>query len=342
MVDSQQARRAGSSEPSAELHIEIACDESGFSGGNLAGRGHSPVFAHASIRIEPDTAAELIRDLRQRIGARGEGEYKAAEILRPRRRPALLWLLGPGSPIRGNAYVHLTDTRFFVLARLLDVLLGEPTASGIAAPGRDVTTRRMAVELYRSGEQAYGTTRWQEFLTLSANLLRTNNRWLPKTPVPTFYATVEAMAQAPAKLEVKQLMGLLQLTRPIAEATRAAHLENPKLTPLMEPLLPALNCAVDHWGSQAQTLAVVHDEQSALTPERVAEISAAFAAQHPGQRLTSVRFADSSREPRVQTADFVAGIARRLAGDELHGRMDAELMALLRPLIARDSVWVGP
>ena len=36
-------------------HLEIACDESGFSGGNLVG-GESPVFAHASVRIEPSDA----------------------------------------------------------------------------------------------------------------------------------------------------------------------------------------------------------------------------------------------------------------------------------------------
>jgi hypothetical protein len=40
----------------------------------------------------------------------------------------------------------------------------------------------------------------------------------------------------------------------------------------MEPLLPAFSRAVDHWGSQAQTLAVLHDEQSALTRERIADI----------------------------------------------------------------------
>ena len=90
-------------------------------------------------------------------------------------------------------------------------------------------------------------------------------------------------------------------------------MQNPKLTPLMEPLLPAFSRAVHHWGSQAQTLAVVHDEQSALTPERIADIATAFTADHRGHELTEVRFADSSREPAVQIADFVAGIARRLA-----------------------------
>ena len=79
------------------MHLEIACDESGFSGGNLVGQGHSPVFAHASIRIDSDTASQLVQHLRSEIGARGEGEYKSAEILRPRRRPIVLWLFGPST-----------------------------------------------------------------------------------------------------------------------------------------------------------------------------------------------------------------------------------------------------
>ena len=312
-------------------HIEIACDESGFSGGNLVGGGHSPVFAHASVRIESEAAGELVQHLRREIGARGDGEYKSPEILRPRRRPVVLWLLGPSSPIHGNAHVHLTDTRFFVLARLLDVLLGGHAVRGIACPGRNPHTRPMALALYRSGEQSYGTARWQEFLTLSANLFRTNNRWLPKTPVPMFYAAVEAMAQTSAAADVQQVMSLLRSTRPIAEATRSSHLQNPKLTPLMEPLLPALNRTVHYWGAYTQTLSVVHDEQSALTPERIADIATAFAASdHPGHQLTEVRLVDSRREPRVQLADFVAGIARRLAADELKGRADPEIITLAR------------
>jgi hypothetical protein len=323
-----------------EHHIEIACDESGFSGGNLVGRAASPVFAHASIRIEPATAAELLQHLRREIGARGTGEYKSPEILRPRRRPILLWLLGSSSPIHGNAYVHLTDTRFFVLARLVDVLLGAQRVSGIASPGRDPRTREMALALYRSGEESYGAPRWQEFLTLSANLFRTNNRWLPKKPVETFYAAIETMAAASAVADVEGVVSLLRSTRHIAEATRASHLESPKLPPLMEPLLPAVNDAVHHWGSRAQSLSVVHDEQSALTPERIAEIATTYARGRTGHRLSEVRLVDSSREPRIQIADFVAGIARRLANDQLKGRADPEVTDLLSPLIDRDSVWV--
>ena len=200
----------------------------------------------------------------------------------------------------------------------------------------------MALALYGHAEQSYGRSRWQEFLTLSANLFRTNNRWLPKTPVPTFYATVDNMATFSTAAELREVMDLLRSTRPIAEATRASYLENPKLTPLMEPLLPALNRAVHHWGSYAQTLSVVHDEQSALTPERLADIATAYAANQPGRQLTDVRLVDSSREPRVQIADFVAGIARKLASDQLQDQADPEIAALLGPLVDHQSVWVHP
>jgi hypothetical protein len=329
-------------QPPVVRHIEIACDESGFSGGNLVGGGHSPVFAHACTRIEPEPAARLIKHLRREIGARGTGEYKSPEILRPRRRPLLLWLLGPSSPIHGNAYVHLTDTRFFVLARMVDVLLGEQPVSGIASPGRDARTRRLTMALYRHGEQSYGAANWQEFLTLSANLFRTHNRWLPSEPVQTFYAAVDSMVMTTAGADLTEVMRLLRSTRPIAEATRGSYVDNFKLTPLMEPLLPALNRAVHHWGSFAQTISVVHDEQSALTPERLADIATAYSASHPGRQLTDVRLVDSRREPRVQIADFVAGIARRVASDQLKGQPDPELTALLRPVVDQESVWVRP
>jgi hypothetical protein len=323
----------------AARHIDIACDESGFSGGSLVG-GQNPVFAHASVRIELEDARQLVDSLLRQIGAHGSGEYKAAELLRARHRPVLLRLLASSSPIQQNASVHLTNNHFFVLARVLDVLLGEEAVSGTSCPGRISRIRPMAVTLYRLGAQTYGMPRWQDFLTLAANLFRTNNRWLPKTPVPLFYAAVDALVEAQAAAEVHEIMTRLQPTRPVAEAIRELHMRNPKLTPLLEPLIPALTRAVDCWGSYAETISVVHDEQSALTSERIADIAATFSVRHPGRRLIAVRQVDSRGDARVQLADFVAGIARRLASDQLAGRGDTELLTLLSPLIDGESIWV--
>ena len=215
----------------------------------------------------------------------------------------MLWLLGTSSPIYGNAHVHLSDTRFFVLARLVDVLLGREPVHGIACPGRNPDTRAMALTLHRSGEQSYGMARWQEFLTQSANLFRTNNRWLPKMPVQMFYATVQSMAWANAAADVRQVVSLLPPTRPIAEATRSSHLQNPKLTPLMEPLLPARNRTVHYWGSYTRALSVLHDEQSAVTQ------SASPTSQRPRRRA---RGKPADRGPTRRFSWGTSSAARRL------------------------------
>ena len=49
-----------------------------------------------------------------------------------------------------------------------------------------------------------------------------------------------------------------------------------------------------------------------------------------GASLHGLRFVDSRTDPRVQVADFLAGTARRIASDDLAGRGDPELTALVR------------
>ncbi|WP_221441221.1 hypothetical protein [Jiangella mangrovi] len=78
---------------------------------------------------------------------------------------------------------------------------------------------------------------------------------------------------------------------------------------------------------------MLHDEQRILTPERLAALGTL------NGRLAGLRFADSIVEPRVQVADFLAGVARRIAEDALAGALDPELAGLLRPYVDPRSVW---
>lgn len=41
----------------------------------------------------------------------------------------------------------------------------------------------------------------------------------------------------------------------------------------------------------------------------------------------------------MQIADFLAGVARKIASDELNGNGDAELTSLLRPYVDVLSIW---
>ncbi|ALG09036.1 DUF3800 domain-containing protein [Kibdelosporangium phytohabitans] len=101
----------------------------------------------------------------------------------------------------------------------------------------------------------------------------------------------------------------------------------------LDLLIPAIVRAVDRWGA-GEPVAIVHDRQNLLTGERISLLR-----QMLGERLTDVRFVDSRDDARVQVADFLAGVARRIASDELNGRGDWELVDALRPYVDPMSIW---
>ena len=314
--------------------VEIACDESGFTGSNLVA-GPDTVLAHASIHIDEPTARDLVQDVRRRIDA-PDGELKAAQLLRDRYRPVVIWLLSPGSPIPDHARVHLTETRSFVLARLADLLLGPEPVSATDSPGRAAEIRAAAYALNRDGPSAFGVDRWRHFLRVAVNLLRTSRRWPAGQPIEEFLGVLDALPLAGVPTELAEVIMRLRAARPIIPSRRATYVEDPNRTPLREPLIPALTRTVLAWGSTEHDLAVVHDEQSALTRSRLAEIAAVFAAANSGRQLT-VRRVDSRDDARVQVADVLAGMARRVTSAGLAGRADPELMALLGPMIDPES-----
>jgi hypothetical protein len=143
---------------------------------------------------------------------------------------------------------------------------------------------------------------------------------------------LDALPRSGVSVELAEVIIRLRAARFVIESRRASYVEDPNRTPLREPLIPALTQTVLAWGSTGYDLSVVHDEQSALTRSRIAEIAAVFAAAHPGRRL-SVRRVDSRDDARVQVADVLAGLARRVTTAQLAGRPDPELNALLAPMI---------
>ncbi|WP_433383039.1 hypothetical protein ACQPZX_20275 [Actinoplanes sp. CA-142083] len=328
-------RRWASGRPRGVPHVEIACDESGFAGGNLVG-GHAPVLAHASVRMDGETAASVMAGLRARMDGGPRGELKAGALLR---RPALAHsLLAADGPLAGAARVHLVDTVYFALARLADLLA--PGALVMATLGTDLPRRTSAARiLHARGPAIYGPERWRRFLTTASDLMRTNSRWTAPEPVAPFAAALDDLLATPG--EVADVLRPMRAQLPAAAAARAALKADPKLPTLLEPVVPALARAVTMWAPADGTLSVVHDDQSAVTPERIATIAA-------GTGLVEVTIVDSRTDPRVQVADLLAGIARRVATDHLAAvtlaeagtaQPDETLTALLRPLIDPGSTW---
>ncbi|HEX8861869.1 MAG TPA: hypothetical protein VGC06_22740 [Actinomycetes bacterium] len=319
--------------PTARPPLEIACDESGYEGENLIG-GTTDVFAHAGVRLDGEAATACLREIHRRIRSPVR-EYKSTHLLREKHRPVLEWFLGPSGLLHGDAHVQLTDKTFFVVATLVDLLAPRPAVPAGAGPARDPRSREMAATLYRQGPATFGAARWQRFLASFTDVLRPRNRHGPETPVETFFGMVDDLRRASPPGPVAELLGLLCQARPRALALRAL-LDDPSTIPALDLLFPAIVGAVAWWGRDAAPVAIVHDEHSTLTTRRIARLQR---LPEVGGRLASLRRVDSRADARVQVADFLAGVARKIASDARNGHGDAELTALLRPYVDARSIW---
>jgi hypothetical protein len=229
----------------------------------------------------------------------------------------LEWFLGASGPLYGNAHVVLVEKSFFVVDRVMDLLLGDP------APAR---------ALFRAGRERFGDERWARFLEASNDLMRARSNGHRDAPVDSFFLAVDALRRARPHDEAGEILALPAAARDRALAYRARITEGPAVVPALNPLVPAIVRTTAHWGAGGHLVSLVHDEQNVLTAQRIAWLKETAG-------LLGLRLVDSRLDPRVQLADFLAGIARKIASDELNGRGDPALTALLRPYVDEDSVW---
>lgn len=329
--------------------VEIACDESGFSGRNLV-RSDTPVFAHASVRLRTGSAARLIRDVRDRSHA-PVPEYKSGQLLREKDRSLLEWFLGPSGPLYGNAHVHLTDKAFFVVCRAVQLLVGELPAGDVDASlglglSPDRYARGLAVTLHREGPTAFGHRRWQAFLE-AANDLVNGGRALDRPAlVDAFFGVLDELDASGFERPAGQVVQVLRRSGAREQPRRLRLLGDPRLVPALDPFVPAIVAAVRHWSERVGPVVIVHDEQSVLNRRRIAQLYQILHRPGSGDDragtttlMSGLRGADSRGDPRVQVADLLAGLARRIASDSLVGNADPGLATLLRPYLDEHSVW---
>ena len=99
--------------------LQVTCDESGAEGENVA-QSHHRVFCHGSVSLEVDEAQSLMDRLKTLIGSR-RSELKANDVINS--TEALALLLDPSSPLRGRACMVLVDKQYFLVAKVVDLLI---------------------------------------------------------------------------------------------------------------------------------------------------------------------------------------------------------------------------
>jgi hypothetical protein len=340
----------GLARPAERPPREICCDESGYEGEKLIG-GTTDVFAHATVNLDVLVATECIHELRDRIRSPAV-EYKANHVLRAKHRAVLTWLLGPAGPLLGHAHVYLVEKLFLIAANVIRLLVDETDQTSPIQPGLASQPSEAARVLYRAGRRVEPDV-WRAFLTSANDLMRIKDRLDMTTPVDSFFRAVNDVGFAwtatdpEATLsDVRELLDVLSRTRPRADAFRARLHDGPDTVPAMDPLIPAIVRAVSYWSSSVTPVSIVHDRQNTLSGTRIERLIEALRDSDPGgsgaavsDRVSELRFVDSREDARVQVADFLAGIARKKASDELNGRPDDEITTLLRPYVDSMSIW---
>jgi hypothetical protein len=286
--------------------VEIACDESGFSGTNLLDAA-TPVFTHASVDLSVDEAVELIGTLRS--GFRFSlSEFKSGQFLRsPQAGEALAWFL---AALRDRAHVLLVDKEYFLVTRIVDLFLAEPSY----AAGTRLTEhhRPAALALYRAGRS--DGSDWNVFLSAFVALVRTKGRQHPdRRAVDRFFQARDTLVESDLGVDATGVLDGLSRRRVRAVLTRLAH-DDRSIPPPLEPLLPALAETVLFWSGGHRQVLVIHDEQSALTAGRLRRLQEMLTDGAKVSPLAGLVTVDSRDDPRVQVADLLAGVARRSPG----------------------------
>jgi hypothetical protein len=317
--------------------VEIACDESGFSGTNLLDSA-TPLITHASVDLDVGEAVELIAALRSGP-AFSATEFKSGEFLRGRQAgESREWFL---TALSGRAHVHLVDKEYFLVTRIVDLFIAEPSyAAGTRLTQDD---RQAALTLYRA--RASGRRDWGRFLTAFVETVRTKRRAEPASGVlEQFFQARDALAGDGLGAPAEAVLAGLDRARVSAVLTRLAQ-DDRSIPPPLEPMLPALAETVLFWSRGHRQVLVIHDEQSALTAGRLRRLQqiladgAGLAAEGDVEAgvspLAGLVAVDSRDDPRVQVADLLAGLARRSA-ETGH---DGPLQPFVSPTSLRAPAW---
>jgi hypothetical protein len=282
--------------------VEIACDESGFSGANLLHSSES-IITHASVDLTTEASVELIAALRSRFRL-SESELKSGQLLR--RPGAADWLL---AALPGHALVHLIDKEFFLATRVVDLVLAD--ASYAAGTQLTEANRPDALALYRAGRAAGSD--WTGFLAAFADLVRIKRRLPADQVTDRFLRARDTLARHQLGASAEAVVAGLTAIRVRDLAGRLDN-DDRSIPPPLEPMLPALAETVLAWSAGRRRVLVIHDEQSALTAGRLTRLQQVLPGVGGRSPLAGLIMVDSRDDPRVQVADLLAGVARRSPG----------------------------
>lgn len=322
--------------------VEVACDASGNEGENLFAAG-STVFVHASTDLDTVTATAIMDQIRADTRSRAP-EIKSRTLMSAANEDVLLALL-ENPELQGRVSVHLTEKRFFLTSKLVDLIVEEVMHERGVDIYHDRRARAWAWTLYREAPGQLGSS-WTSLLDAFNELTWRRPGQTKVSETSAFLAALDA-ARSRATGRVAHILRIAHAGEShVLDIAQEASDTNTGVLRNLDPIVAAVGQTARTWHERTDAdIRIVHDEAPAITPELkaalVTGLSAAATAELglPPVSFLGISTVDSKLEPRVQVADLFAGIARVCAQDALAGNPNEKWIGALRPHLNDDSIW---
>ncbi|WP_138180429.1 hypothetical protein [Nakamurella multipartita] len=233
------------------------------------------------------------------------------------------------------------DKEFFLTSKIIDLLV-EPIAheSGVDLY-ENRGARQIAYDFHSLGPRSFSSTDWDRLKEAFNSLARINQRAGGKVTVDEFMNLLGDLRFKCRRRRMQEIIELLLRSRQHA-ASIAQQI------PSMDPLFAGIPATAYEWFHRLRVpLQIVHDEQNALTSERISQMVSTLTGKHdlskyaPPIKIASFELADSKTDVRLQLADIAAGVVRVYAEHIIQpvGQPEVSLpVQSIQRLILNDSV----
>jgi hypothetical protein len=322
--------------------LEVACDESGNDGENLFG-GNATVFADASVDVTVEAARTLMADVRASTRSQAP-ELKSGVLLAAKNRGVLLSLLGD-SRVANHVSIHLSEKRYFLVGKLVDLVIEELMYERGEDIYRDRRALRWARTLYNDAPEQLGGT-WDGLLDAFNSLTRARAGVDKSADVERFSSYLNVARQSSSGVVANLLRLVDAASHQVEELARDSASADPRRILDLHPVFAALGQAARTWHEKTgRSIILIHDNAPGLTDRRGKLLIEGLRSMATAQLgvspvpLREVRSVDSKLDARVQLADLFAGVGRSYAEKTLAGFDDPDVLSALRPHLNADSVW---
>lgn len=315
--------------------IEIAGDESGSDGENIADATHR-FFAYGTTCLSANDARDLLREIRAAIGSSTKDIQSARELksgpLISKHSETVARVLRE-SPVNSQSSIYVADKWFFLAGKMVSLVIEEQAAE-MGIPIASVE-RQLAVELMDKVAPAIGDQLWADLMTAFNQVVRFYHpaSGISSSAMPFLQALNQVRKRWTGQSPVVDMMwkSRFQILQYVDESP-------PPIVRYLEPMVPTLFAVAGTWSDRfpGVPIGLVADEQSALTADTRALLVAASPVMK--SQLASVITRTSHSDPRIQIADLLAGSGRYAAQTLQAGQTD-NLTEAVVSLLDRNGMW---